>query len=235
MNIADWLDGGDPHDAARSSGQAAWLHAWADGAPRRVLDLGCGAGRSLIPLAKAGHDVVGFDCNTASLDACREGLGDTPAQLFEVEFTSAWPDCGGPFDAMLCLGNTFMLVPDLDVAADLLRRCAQLLVDGGLIIIDDMPGEFLPEVQSGNWADGVSEDGMMQMLWAAEDDIFTIRSGPAVDESNWSFTSDDVQLRLWTDESLGAVASAAGLSGPVRPETGPGVGTVLIMRSVQVP
>ncbi|MDG2292587.1 MAG: class I SAM-dependent methyltransferase [Phycisphaerales bacterium] len=234
MNIADWLDGGDPHDAARSSAQSAWLQAWAESAPRRVLDLGCGTGRALIPLAKAGHDVVGFDRNAAALEICRADLGGATARLCDVDFTSPWPDCGGPFDAVICLGNTLMLVPDLDAAAALLRQCAHALVDGGMLVIDDIPSEFLPEVAAGNWVDGVSDDGKLQMIWEADDDVFTIRSGSSVDESNWSLTSDDVRLRLWTDERLSEVASAAGLSGPFRPETGPGVGTVLIMRSVQV-
>ena len=235
MNIADWLDGGDPHDADRSSAQTAWLRAWAEIAPRRVLDLGCGTGRALVPLAKAGHDVVGFDRNGAALAACRADLGDASAQLCEVDFTSPWPDCGAPFDAVICLGNTFMLVPDLDAATAMLRQCARVLADGGILVIDDIPSEFLPEVAAGNWADGVSDDGTLQMIWEADDDVFTIRSGSEVDESNWSIASDDVRLRLWTDERLTEAASAAGLSGPFRPETGPGVGTVLVMRSVQVP
>jgi len=45
--------------------------------PLRVLEAACGTGRILVPLAKAGHDAVGFDMNGAMLariEAKAEGI-----------------------------------------------------------------------------------------------------------------------------------------------------------------
>ena len=77
-------------------------------------------------------------------------------------------------------------------------------------MLDDIPGEFLPEVESGNWSDGLSEDGSLQMIWSPDEAIFTIRTGDDVDADDWSFRTDDVLLRLWTDSTLAQVADAAG-------------------------
>ena len=46
-----------------------------------VLDLGCGTGRMLLPLARAGHRVVGVDASSAMLDACREKLEQESADV----------------------------------------------------------------------------------------------------------------------------------------------------------
>jgi len=39
-----------------------------------ILELGCGTGRILVPLAKAGHRVVGLDLSEAMLNQCRKKL-----------------------------------------------------------------------------------------------------------------------------------------------------------------
>ena len=180
-----------------------------------------------------GHAVVGMDRNAAALDCCRTRLGALEAELVHADFQDPWPELNGPFDVVLCLGNTFMLLHDPAMATEVLVRCAGELSPDGVIVLDDIPGEFLPEVESGNWSDGVSEDGLLQMVWSPDEAVFTIRSGEAVDESVWSFRDDDVLLRLWTDSTLAQVAQAAGLSGPHRVESGSGAGAVLVMRSAQ--
>ena len=96
MNIADWVDGGDPHDPARSLQQLTWLQEWGHGSTRRVLDLGCGEGRALVTLARAGHEVVGIDTNASALATCREGLGEIDAGLVEADFTAPKNGRSGP-------------------------------------------------------------------------------------------------------------------------------------------
>ncbi len=239
MKIGDWLDSGDPHEADRSAAQAAWLNSWAgsretaEGA--RVLDLGCGDGRTVIQAAVAGCDVVGVDCKEDALARCRASLEQSgvDAKLMQQDVLAPWADIGSSFDLVLCLGNTFMLFWELDAATTLLARCRTHLAPGGMVVIDDIPSEFQPEVDSGNWTTGLSPDGNLQMIWDEHDSIFTIRGGDAIDEDSWSLQDDDVRLRLWTRQSLSDVAGAAGLSGPDAPVEGPGEGAVLVMRSTQ--
>ena len=239
MNIGDWLDGGDPHDAERSESQAAWLESWMEsgGATRggRVLDLGCGDGRTVVQAAAGGCQVVGIDCNGDSLARCRANLQQSglEASLLEQDVLQPWGEIGSGFDLILCLGNTFMLFWELESATNLLTTCREHLAPGGIVVIDDMPLEFQEEVDSGNWATGLSPNGDLQMIWDEHEPIFTIRSGEAVDEESWTLGEDDVRLRHWTLDSLSNVVAAAGLSGPESPKEGPGAGTVLVMCSTQ--
>ena len=48
--------------------------------PRRVLDVACGSGRFLVPLARAGHTAEGFDFDPAMLERIPSGPG-TPEAL----------------------------------------------------------------------------------------------------------------------------------------------------------
>lgn len=44
-----------------------------------VLELGCGSGRTLVPLAEAGYDVIGLDSSGAMLERARARLGRSPS------------------------------------------------------------------------------------------------------------------------------------------------------------
>ncbi|HEX9610376.1 MAG TPA: methyltransferase domain-containing protein, partial [Gemmatimonadales bacterium] len=46
-----------------------------------VLELGCGTGRMLLPLARAGHTVVGLDNSRQMLARCRAKVAAEPAAV----------------------------------------------------------------------------------------------------------------------------------------------------------
>src|SRR5438105_2408836 len=48
-----------------------------------VLELGCGTGRVLLPLARAGLSVTGVDASSAMLERCREKLAREPVPVRE--------------------------------------------------------------------------------------------------------------------------------------------------------
>lgn len=87
-----------------------------------------------------------------------------------------------------------------------------LLTQDGVVIIDDIPGDFWPEVAEGNWQAGVSEEDGLQMVWEPDDAVFALRMGDAVDGSNWQISADEQRYRLWTAGALEAVALCSGLS-----------------------
>lgn len=47
----------------------------------RVLELGCGTGRVLIPTAEAGVDITGLDASLSMLEVCRQKLASLPSTL----------------------------------------------------------------------------------------------------------------------------------------------------------
>lgn len=215
--IPDWLDAQQPHEPERSAGQIEGVLQLLDSPPQRVLDLGCGAGRVLVPLAEAGHAVVGVDCDPGVLDRCRracDAAGVAAAALLHADFASDdWP-AGDPFNAVCLLGNTLMTLHDVDEAVEVLSRAGRALAPDGQLLIDDTPFDFWPELTSGNWQQGVSEDLSMQMVWASGDAVFSLRHGDEVDESDWSPRPHDRTFRLWSLGTLRLAARLAGLSAP---------------------
>ena len=47
----------------------------------RVLEVGCGSGRVLIPTARAGVDIVGLDLSHSMLSICRKKLSEEPEEV----------------------------------------------------------------------------------------------------------------------------------------------------------
>ncbi len=219
------LDAVLPHEPERSAAQVIAVMRLLAVPPRRVLDLGCGAGRLLVPIAQQGHHVTGIDHDATVLRACEtnlQGHSHLNPTLIEADIATWLRQAKqvAAFDTILLLGNTLMCVHDLDEAIDLLAGLRRLLVAEGMLIVDDVPHDLWPELTEGNWTSGVSEDGSMQLIWSDHDAIFTIRTGNDVDSERWFLAEDDTRYRLWTSGTLSLVARLAGLSEPVRDAEG---------------
>lgn len=211
------------------AGLLAELESRSGDRPRRVLDLGCGGGRILVPLVEAGHEVVGMDRDPdAVTDARAAAASAGGATVVEGDLVApdSWPD--GPFDAVVCLGHTFVEIADVDDAVRALAGMRSRLSSDGLVVLDDLPGMLWPCVGGGDWIDGISDDGRAQLVWDRRDAVLTIRRGEAVDADAPELTASDTRWRIWTDGALRLAAAAAGLSAP-EPRTGAGL---LIMRPV---
>lgn len=105
-----------------------------------VLELGCGTGRLLIPLARDGHQVVGIDLARPMLRRCAERLARLPASrraaavLLQADLRAV--PLSGPFPLILCPFNAFMHLyerPDVEAALGEVRR---LLAPGGTFVFD---------------------------------------------------------------------------------------------------
>ena len=221
-----------PHDQSRSDAQIKGLlrvlRANPQRGAKRIMDLGCGDGRVLVSLAKAGHRMIGVDRDGGALRQCLRALEQSgaSADLIEADFTDPaldFPHC----DAVLCLGNTFMLMADVHAAADLLIRVRRALRPGGFFAIDDIPHDCRPELTEGNWRNGISRDGSMQLVWQPGDSVFAIRRGRKVDRKSWTPRRGDRLLRMWCEGSLALVAKLAKLSAPARL---PKAGLILMSR-----
>jgi len=213
-----WLSEHEPFEAERSEAQIARILAMLHESPKRVLDLGCGTGRVLIPLANAEHTCTGVDHNAEALAALERWATDEAVSIETIicDFTDAMrmQSIDGALDMVLCLGNTLMTIVDVEQAIAIFMSASMLLADGGTIVIDDIPGEFWPEVTEGYWQNGISDDGAMQMVWAPDDAVFSIRTDDAVDETSLELIPDDRTFRLWTLDALQLLARASGLSAP---------------------
>src|SRR5947208_2019322 len=71
-----WTDAGMArlYDSFRYDADLPWYLELAAAQGGRVLELACGSGRVLLPLARAGHEVVGLDSSPHMLALAREKL-----------------------------------------------------------------------------------------------------------------------------------------------------------------
>ena len=107
--------------------------------PLRVLEAACGTGRILVPLAKAGHDAVGFDMDEACLariEAKAESLQNIAWGIKDA-LKEPW---GEGFDAVVLAGNVlFNIVTDgdyMEAQRLFLRRAYEALRPGGHAYLD---------------------------------------------------------------------------------------------------
>ena len=154
------------------------LHASAPAAqpglssPVPLLDLGCGTGRVLVPLARAGERITGVDDSAALLAMAREKLSAAGAATSErvdlVQADLLTVDLPRRDYALaLCLSNTLMHLPTQAAQLAALRRAHHHLRDDGLLLLD----LFNPDV-----ARLVSAHGLMELAdsWRDEDGSATV-------------------------------------------------------------
>jgi SAM-dependent methyltransferase len=117
------------------------LLAFPDGA--RVLDLCCGPGLYLVPLARRGHAVTGVDLNAPMLDRAKAACADagTPVELIRddmAEFVRP-----GGFDAIINMYTSFGYFPEQERNVQVLRNAYESLAPGGQLLVDVFGKEVL--------------------------------------------------------------------------------------------
>lgn len=116
------------------------LLSFAEVAGDPVLEMGCGTGRVLAPLADAGHTVVGLDRSTTMLNRARSRLTDPDiaarVTLVEGDMAEDAPLSGEPFAMVLFTLNALMHLPSPDLQMAALTSARKRLAPDGLLVID---------------------------------------------------------------------------------------------------
>ena len=103
---------------------------------KRLLDIGCGAGRHMTVLAKRGYQVTGVDCSPEMI-----AYVEQEAKRAHLRVTAAVDDLRhlavrGTYDAAYCFMDTFrFLLTNEEITAHL-RAVAERLAPGGLYLTD---------------------------------------------------------------------------------------------------
>jgi SAM-dependent methyltransferase len=109
---------------------------------KKVLEVGCGTGRILVSLAKAGHDVTGIDIDDYMMDRISsKALGLENIQWRKAD--AVYDDWGFGFDLIVLGGNIlFNIESDMEYkkAQELfIQKAAKALVPGGYVYIGYSP------------------------------------------------------------------------------------------------
>jgi len=102
----------------------------------RLLDIGCGAGRHLLALARRGYELTGIDLSPEMIDFVQD-----QARQEHLSVTAAVGDLRhltvtGTFDAAYCFMDTFRFLLTNDEILAHLRAVADRLTPGGLYLTD---------------------------------------------------------------------------------------------------
>lgn len=102
----------------------------------RVLDMACGSGRHSVSLAARDAEVIGIDSSksmilTAEIHAKEQGV--SPKFIVE-DMKNIKDTVEGPFDLIVCLGNSLALVNDTDTLKNVVKDVFNLLKDGGSFV-----------------------------------------------------------------------------------------------------
>ena len=104
--------------------------------PAAVLDIGCGAGRHLLELAKRGHAVTGFDLRPEMVEFVRAQARQDGLKVDVSVGDLRRMSLDGTYGLAICLMDTFrFLLTNEEIIAHL-RAVAERLQPGGLYITD---------------------------------------------------------------------------------------------------
>ncbi|MBX2997241.1 MAG: class I SAM-dependent methyltransferase [Caldilineaceae bacterium] len=108
-------------------------------AGERALELGCGTGRALLPLAAVGHLVTGVDQSEALLAQAEEKVKQarlsSHVQLVRDDLRTFHLETG-EFDFAYCVSNTLMHLTTQEAQLAALTNAARHLHKEGLLLID---------------------------------------------------------------------------------------------------
>jgi SAM-dependent methyltransferase len=216
-------------DLAEDPGDTELYLALATRAGDPIVELATGTGRVAVPLAAAGHQVVGIDIDPAMLARARRraaelsGAGPGRLELVEGDALVVRRRDAGRFGLAILALNSILLFSDRHDQARVIRRMADLVRPGGLVVVDAWQPQPI---------DLVRMDGRLSLEWLRADPetdhqvskvaaawyeptirVATVTTvfeegGPGEPAIRWTRTD---RLRLASGEELIAWAEVAGL------------------------
>lgn len=105
--------------------------------PGLVLDLGCGTGRALVPLASRGFRCVGVDLSRPMLAVVGQKAAEAHVTIGRVQANLVELEClrDGVADYALCLFSTLGMIRPHQQRQRVLEHACRILKPGGLLVL----------------------------------------------------------------------------------------------------
>lgn len=101
-----------------------------------VLELGCGTGHLLIPIASDGHPCVGLDLSPDMLAEARRKAKDRGVEVEWVQGDMRSFDLGRTFDLVVIAANSLLHLHEAEDLVSCLRSARRHLAPGGRLALD---------------------------------------------------------------------------------------------------
>lgn len=155
-----------------------------------VLEVGCGTGRILLPIARAGIPITGIDSSKQMLERCRAKLQGERATLMQRDMRDF--DLGATFDLIIAPFRVIQHLTTIDDQLRFLATVARHLAPQGRLIFD----VFNPSFDRLVGADGVErEDTPEQRL----PDGRTFRRAYRIARVRWMDQVSEAELVYYVD------------------------------------
>jgi SAM-dependent methyltransferase len=129
----------------------AFYRSAADRQGGSVLELGCGTGRKLLPIAADGHPCTGLELSAEMLDEARRRADERGLAVDWVQGDMRDFDLGRTFDLVVVAGNSLLHLHETADLVGCFRAVRAHLAPGGRLVLD----VFNPDVRLLAQADGV--------------------------------------------------------------------------------
>ena len=168
---------------------------------RALLDVGCGAGRHALALARRGYDVLGVDRSAAALaEARRHGVAGARFVLGDMTRLEEVP---GPFDGVLFLWQSFGYF-DEETNERVLAAAASHLTPRGRVVLDLYHPGFFAAHQGVRAREHAGRSVEERKRLDGDRLTVELRYGG-------SATADVFEWRLYTPEEIGELGARSGL------------------------
>lgn len=157
-----------------------------------VLELGCGTGTTLIPIAADGHPCTGLDLSPDMLAQARRKADEHGVQVDWVQGDMREFDLGRTFDLVIIAANSLLHLHEADDLVGCFRSVRRHLARGGRCVFD----VFNPSVRLLSEADGVPRRREALSFVDPErgrvhvDVAETYDAAAQVTRGTWSFSTD---------------------------------------------
>jgi SAM-dependent methyltransferase len=165
-----------------------------------VLEVGCGTGRILLPLARAGRTIHGLDASPAMLDRCRAKLQQEPEAVqrrvtLDCGDARAF-DLGRQFDLVIAPFRVVQHLTTVDDQLAFLGSAARHLKPGGRLAFD----VFNPNFTALTSADGLEREDTPETTLP---DGRTFRRTGRVAKVRWIDQVSEVELVYYISNATG--------------------------------
>ena len=104
---------------------------------KKILDLGCGVGKFLVPLTSMNYEVTGVDISKAVLDECRIRLKKQNLNACLKNQSADEIDFSSQFDAVICLDSVICYLKSPEKIIKALKNVRKALKPGGKFFIEN--------------------------------------------------------------------------------------------------